>query len=585
MIGEKGYPSSLSHDTQNPTFVKKEQYLMISKIDCYYIETGIIGIFPLFSIKSVNNEILKTSYYNKFKEDFEKIIKPYCNEKKIQIKHEEISFKNTETINKINLIYDEDKQQILSLRIQTSDAVYAFGNHTLFNKRDRITLGKTNNFITGFRTDYIKDTNKIPYLSYIRAHFATEDDFEKYYFTKKKGLNYNLSLFKKINNIISIPFILLYNLNQHLLKIFDKILKYLIICSLVLLPLFAYYYSSQNMFNGQIKVNKYNSNLIENKNLEILFNNVTIYTDNNGLSHIKGNNEIEVYFGLGFEHAKNRLWQIDMLRRSGEGRLSEFFGKRSIKLDKLVRGMGLYQKAKEDAEYVKKNSEYINILRAYIDGINFYARNFILPIEYKIFRVKFEEWKLEDSIAILNFNSFVLGHDWNMEVWYKTMEELMGKEFADNVISFRDEGYPFWNETIVNDDELAELGLHKFRKKKDEMKENEKKDTRKLDDDIKNEEKKKENENKIENKEKENVSKKEKNNENKKDDLKEEKNIRENNIVDENKKDEKNELEKENKKEEENINKKEDENKKLNENDKKIEEEKQKEDKKEEKKV
>ena len=77
MIGEKGYPSSLSHDTQNPTFVKKEQYLMISKIDCYYIETGIIGIFPLFSIKSVNNEILKTSYYNKFKENFEKIIKPY----------------------------------------------------------------------------------------------------------------------------------------------------------------------------------------------------------------------------------------------------------------------------------------------------------------------------------------------------------------------------------------------------------------------------------------------------------------------------------------------------------------------------
>ena len=596
-LGQFGYSSTLIHDTQNPSFVKKEQYLMISKIICYYTDTAIIGIFPFYSIKSINNEILKTSYYNQFKEDLEKTIKPYCNTHNIQIKFEEINFQENTQIIKIHGIYDENKQQILSLRIETNNnKIYPFGNQSLFNvKRDRLTISKTNNFISGFRTDYIKDIDKIPYLSFIRAHFATEDDFEKYYYTEKKGLNYNLSIFKKINNIISIPFLLLYNLNQYLLKIFDFILKYFIICNLVILPLLAYYYSSQNIYNGIIKINKYNSNLIENKNLEGLFNNITIYTDNNGLSHIKGNNEIEVYFGLGFEHAKNRLWQIDMLRRSSEGRLSEIFGKKSIKLDKLVRGLGLYHKAKEDAKYVNKNSEFINIIRAYIDGINFYAKNFVLPIEYKLFGVKFEEWKLEDSIAILNFNSFGLGHDWNMEVWYKTMEELMGKEFADNVISFRDEGYPFWNETIVNDDELAELGLHKFRKTVDVRKENEQifKDVRILDDEEKKknekDEKKEGNKNKKEdeNELKKNI-KNEDENKNKKD---EENKLKKNDIKKEKEKQTENKIDKENKnreykKEKEIENKVEEKDKKdvVKEDNKKEEDKTKKEDKKEEKK-
>ena len=45
----------------------------------------------------------------------------------------------------------------------------------------------------------------------------------------------------------------------------------------------------------------------------------------------------------------------------------------------------------------------------------------------------------------------------------------MGKEFADIVFNYRDLNYPFWNDTIVNDDELMELGLHKFRKKSEEI--------------------------------------------------------------------------------------------------------------------
>ena len=136
-----------------------------------------------------------------------------------------------------------------------------------------------------------------------------------------------------------------------------------------------------------------------------------------------------------------------------------FFGTYSLNIDKMIRKLGLNELAINFAEYVRKNSKYINEINAYIDGINFYANNFLLPIEYDITYTKFEEWTLEDTISLLNFHSFALGHDWNMEIWYKTLEEGMGKEFADIVFNYRDLNYPFWNDTIVND-ELMELGLH-----------------------------------------------------------------------------------------------------------------------------
>ena len=160
---------------------------------------------------------------------------------------------------------------------------------------------------------------------------------------------------------------------------------------------------------------------------------------------------------------------MDMNRRISRGKVSEILGKKGISIDRTIRSFGLNEMAEINGDFVRKNSNYTDELNAYISGINFYAENFVLPIEYWITWSNFEKWTVEDTIAILDFYGIMLSHDWNMEVWYKTMEDTMGKEFADMVMTYRDENYPFWNETIVNEEELLKMGMHKYRKRSEEI--------------------------------------------------------------------------------------------------------------------
>jgi len=62
-------------------------------------------------------------------------------------------------------------------------------------------------------------------------------------------------------------------------------------------------------------------------------------------------------------------------------------------------------------------------------------------------------------LSVACFFSWVHTQDWRMEVWYKLMEENLGKEFADLVVCFREKGFKFDKETIINDEELDQLKL------------------------------------------------------------------------------------------------------------------------------
>ena len=69
---------------------------------------------------------------------------------------------------------------------------------------------------------------------------------------------------------------------------------------------------------------------------------VEIVRDNHNVPHIFGETDHDVYFGLGFAHAQDRLWQMTMLRRTAQGRLSELFGERTANIDSFIRRLDLY---------------------------------------------------------------------------------------------------------------------------------------------------------------------------------------------------------------------------------------------------
>ena len=69
---------------------------------------------------------------------------------------------------------------------------------------------------------------------------------------------------------------------------------------------------------------------------------VEIVRDTANVPHVFASSDADAYFGLGYAHAQDRLWQMTMLRRTVQGRLSELFGERTLSTDELVRRLDLY---------------------------------------------------------------------------------------------------------------------------------------------------------------------------------------------------------------------------------------------------
>ncbi len=132
---------------------------------------------------------------------------------------------------------------------------------------------------------------------------------------------------------------------------------------------------------------------------------VEIVRDNANVPHVFGQSDADVMYGLGYAHAQDRFWQMLMLRRTIQGRLSEVFGPRTLQIDKLIRRLDLYQAAQRSVSAQDPRTQ--DMLRAYAAGVN--AR--IAEVgdralgrgapEMFLFNQTIAPWTPADSIAIL----------------------------------------------------------------------------------------------------------------------------------------------------------------------------------------
>ncbi len=129
-----------------------------------------------------------------------------------------------------------------------------------------------------------------------------------------------------------------------------------------------------------------------------------IVRDNADVPHIFGASDADVYFGLGFAHAQDRLWQMMMLRRTVQGRLSEVFGARTVEIDELLRRFDLYGAAEAS---VTSQDDYTRMaLEAYARGVNAWVATINEEAlgrgapEFFLFSAPIAAWQPADSIAI-----------------------------------------------------------------------------------------------------------------------------------------------------------------------------------------
>jgi penicillin amidase len=126
---------------------------------------------------------------------------------------------------------------------------------------------------------------------------------------------------------------------------------------------------------------------------------VTITRDAHGVPTIKAASDADAAFGLGYVAAQDRLFQMDLMRHYGAGRLSEWFGAAALDADKSMRTLGLYRAA--EAQYPLLSPELRAVFDAYAAGVNAYlaTRRGALPPEYQVLRVTAEPWQPVDSLV------------------------------------------------------------------------------------------------------------------------------------------------------------------------------------------
>lgn len=140
-----------------------------------------------------------------------------------------------------------------------------------------------------------------------------------------------------------------------------------------------------------------------------------IVRDNANVPHILGASDADVFFGLGYAHAQDRLWQMMTLRRTVQGRLSEVFGPRTVEIDTLMRRLDLYtlaqgSVAQQDARTQMALKAYANGVNARLDEINQSALGRGAP-EMFLFNMPVAPWQPADSVAMVKLMALRLtGH-------------------------------------------------------------------------------------------------------------------------------------------------------------------------------
>jgi penicillin amidase len=142
---------------------------------------------------------------------------------------------------------------------------------------------------------------------------------------------------------------------------------------------------------------------------------VEIVRDNANVPHIFGASDADTFFGLGYAHAQDRLWQMIMLRRTVQGRLSEVFGARTVRIDTTMRRFDLYNLAR--ASVAAQDAETLTALKAYSDGVNARLTEINQDAlgrgapEQFLFNAPIAPWQPADSIAIIKLMAVQLsGH-------------------------------------------------------------------------------------------------------------------------------------------------------------------------------
>ncbi len=145
---------------------------------------------------------------------------------------------------------------------------------------------------------------------------------------------------------------------------------------------------------------------------------VTIERDAHGVPTLQARSVADLAYAVGFSHAQDRGWQLELQRRVGQGRLAEALGAAALETDRFLRVLGVHRAASAQWDWVQQHGdpEGRDALIAYAKGVNAGWRSQARPPEMLVLGLQFEEWTPVDSMAWALMMAWDLATNWNQEL-------------------------------------------------------------------------------------------------------------------------------------------------------------------------
>jgi penicillin amidase len=171
---------------------------------------------------------------------------------------------------------------------------------------------------------------------------------------------------------------------------------------------------------------------------------VQIRRDRWGVPHVEAQGREDLWFGEGFVHAQDRLWQMDFYRRVACGRLAEIAGEEGLAVDRLMRALGLRHAAEREAGSL--DAPLRELIDVYCAGVNAGAAAArALPFEMQVLRLDWTPWTAADILTVGKLLAFGLSTNWERELLRADMVRELGEQLTVRL----DPTYPQGNPVVT----------------------------------------------------------------------------------------------------------------------------------------
>lgn len=157
---------------------------------------------------------------------------------------------------------------------------------------------------------------------------------------------------------------------------------------------------------------------------------VEVRRDRWGIPHIYAEHNEDLFCALGYVHAQDRLWQMELHRRIGHGRLAEIVGPAALDSDRFIRTLGFSRLVQREVSLL--DDETATLMTAYLHGVNacIDQTTHRLPLEFTILGIQPQPWELTDLLVWPKMMALTLSSNWMQELLQAQIVALVGVERA-----------------------------------------------------------------------------------------------------------------------------------------------------------